>query len=714
MRVMIVESDRAIIHTLTSLFSSHGYKVDICGDREACLKAASVNDHHRSDDSYDLIVLGAAFAEIDGASETTLSQRLHHQRRESGSQIPILSLIAREKLTQGIASIDTGGAGINDYVTMPFDAEELMARVTFLLHRSEQIKRLKQTASSQTDSSQTDFSQTERQLQRQLDRERLIIQVTDSIRQTLDLNQILRTAVDQVRRFLQTDRVVVFRFESNWQGVVEAESVAPGWIETLAIKIQDACLGKVYVGDYRQGRVSAISDIRDPSVDPYHRDLLISLQVQANLVVPILQGEELWGLLIAHHCRGPRQWKAESTQLLKQIAAHMAIAIQQAELYQKTCEQAALIDIATDAIFVRDLAGHIVFWSQGAERLYGWQAEEVMGKIAQQVLKKRKEDELEIALRTTIEKGFWQGELTQSTKVGDIILVASRWTLVKDSLGRPQSLLEVNTDITAQKQLEAQFYQAKRLESLGRLASGIAHDLGNILTPILAIAQMLRLTQADANAATKGQLDILESSARRGADMVRQILTFAQGNPGNETAVDIVALLQEVIDIIKQGFPASIEVRQINGLTAQQQDNLQASQPKQSDLLPRFVSADSTQLHQVFMNLCINARDAMPEGGILTLSIEDCFVDEAIAQQHLNVSVGHYVVVSVADTGTGIRPEVRDHIFDPFFTTKAADKGTGLGLATASGIISRANGFLSVSSEVDCGTEIEVYLPRLA
>ena len=695
MRVMLVESDPAVVRTLKSLFSDHGYAVDTFSGKEKGAEegkeaseraAAGIGD-------YDLIVLEASFL---STGEIFLYQQLRQQLREKGTQVPILLLIAREKLHQGIAMLN---ADINDYVTRPFEAEELMARVAFLLRRTQK----------------TDGQQTQVQLQRQLDRERLMAKVTDSIRQTLDLDQILSTAVDQIRQFLQTDRVVVFRFESHWQGVVEAESVAPGWSETLAMKIQDSCLGNVYVGDYRQGRVSAIPNVDAAEVDPYHRDLLKSLQVKANLVVPILQGEKLWGLLIAHHCSGPRQWKAESTQLLQQVAAHMAIAIQQAELYRKTREQAALIDIATDAIFVRDLEGHIVFWSQGAERLYGWMAEEAIGRIACQLLKKREMAELEIALRTTVERGFWQGELTQSTKAGDDILVASRWTLVRDPSGRPQSLLEVNTDITDKKQLESQFYQAQRLESLGQLAGGIAHDLGNILTPILGIAQMLRLMQKDADAATKEQLDILESSAKRGADMVRQILTFAQGNPGNETTVDVVPLLQEVVDVIKQGFPKSIEIRQINSsLALQQAEGRGSSQQGNLVSSPRVVLADSTQLHQVFMNLCINARDAMPEGGVLTLSVDDCFVDEAIARKHLNAAVGHYVVVSVADTGVGIPLEVRDRIFEPFFTTKGSDKGTGLGLATVTGIVNKAGGFLSVSSELGQGTEMKVYLPALS
>lgn len=688
MKIMVVAAPRVADH-LQHLFSSgNRYEIDRVADGEAALQRALAA-------SYDLLLLDAAFTENVELSGVGLCRQL----REAGCQTPILLLIEPSGIepsgiepnspdnplerSQGIVA---AAAGADDYIAKPFEAEQLIARVEFLLHRASR--------------GVGDRQQTEDKLQRQLDRERLIAEVTDSIRQTLDLDQILRAAVDQVRRFLQTDRVVAFRFQSHWQGVVEAESVAPGWCETLSMEIQDACLGDVYVGEYRLGRVSAIPDVDAAEVDPYHRELLHDLQVRANLVVPILQGENLWGLLIAHHCSAPRQWKAESTQLLQQVATQMGIAIQQAELYQKTREQAALIDIATDAIFVRDLAGQIVFWSQGAERLYGWQTDEAIGEPAHQLLKKREISELKVALNTTIEKGFWQGELTQSTKAGKEILVASRWTLVRDSSGRPQSLLEVNTDITDKKRLEAQFYQAQRLESLGQLAGGIAHDLGNMLTPILGIAQLLRLTHKGTDASTQKQLDLLESSAKRGVNMVKQILAFAQGSAEDATAIDMVALLQEVINVARQGFPGAIEICQD---IAQLEDAHQLRQ----------VSADSTHLHQVFMNLCVNARDAMPNGGVLTVSIDSCFVDEDIASKNLEASVGHYIVVTVADTGTGIAPEVRDRIFDPFFTTKALDKGTGLGLATVSGIVKNAGGFLRVYSEVGNGTQMKVYLPAL-
>ncbi|NDJ24492.1 response regulator [Nostoc sp. B(2019)] len=360
---------------------------------------------------------------------------------------------------------------------------------------------------------------------------------------------------------------------------------------------------------------------------------------------------------------------------------------------EKIREQAALLDVTTDAICVRDLNNQILFWNKGAETLYGWQATEVWGKNASELLYDEYSPEMETALLQVISKGKWQGELNKLTKTNKEVLVASRWSLVCDQQGSPKSILTVDTDITEKKQLEAQLFRAQRLESIGTLASGIAHDLNNILTPILAGAQLLPLKFPDADERTQHLLEILEMNAKRGADLVKQVLSFARGVEGKRITLQLRHLIIELAKILKETLPKSIEIH-----TDVPQDLW-------------TVSGDSTQIHQVLMNLCVNARDAMPNGGTLRISAENAFFDENYARMNLEAQIGPYVVITVSDTGVGIPAEILDRIFEPFFTTKEVGKGTGLGLSTVIGIIKSHGGFVNVSSEVGNGTRFQVYLP---
>jgi PAS domain S-box-containing protein len=265
--------------------------------------------------------------------------------------------------------------------------------------------------------------------------------------------------------------------------------------------------------------------------------------------------------------------------------------------------------------------------------------------------------------------------------------------VVRDAQGNPRRMTGTHRDISDKKQLEAQFLRAQRLESLGILASGIAHDLNNILTPILATAQLLPLKTPKLDAQTQHLLEMLQDSARRGSDLVQQILAFVRGGDGKRISLRINHILRDIRQIIIRTFPKSITLE------------VEASCDLQS------ISADVTQLHQVFMNLCVNARDAMPNGGTLCLRAENRILDTAFAQLYLDAQPGPYVVVTVSDTGTGMSPEVLEHIFDPFFTTKEAGKGTGLGLSTVAGIVKNHSGFVLVESEVGKGTQFQVFLP---
>ncbi|MBD2500906.1 response regulator [Anabaena azotica FACHB-119] len=365
----------------------------------------------------------------------------------------------------------------------------------------------------------------------------------------------------------------------------------------------------------------------------------------------------------------------------------------QAEI--KIHQQATLLDIATDAILVQDLNNQILFWNQSAKRLYGWLEQETIGQNAINLLFNTEESLqlLEKIHAALADKGFWQGEINQITKDGKKIIVESRWTLVRDEQGQPKSFLVSNTDITQKKQIESQFLRAQRLESIGILASGIAHDLNNVLSPILMSLQLLEKNFSDQQ--TQQLLKILDTNVQRGADLIKQVLSFAKGVSGKLIILQIKHVVAEINHIIQQTFPKSIN------FTTELPLDLWA------------VYADPTQLQQVLMNLCINARDAMPYGGSLKIIAANKFIDEISAQSFFEAKVGYYVVISVVDTGIGIAPEILERIFEPFFTTKETGKGTGLGLSTVMGIVKNYGGFINVESSLGQGSQFQVYLPAL-
>ncbi len=354
-------------------------------------------------------------------------------------------------------------------------------------------------------------------------------------------------------------------------------------------------------------------------------------------------------------------------------------------------EQAELIDNAHDAITVRDLDNRIIYWNKGAERLYGWTAEEIIGTKGDEIFYREETPESIEARRKVHEIGEWTGELHQKTKKDKEIIVDGHWTLMRDPDGNPKSILAINTDVTERKSLESQMLRAQRMESIGTLASGIAHDLNNILTPIMLSLQLLQSEARDEE--TKKTIEVLEKSAIRGADLVRQVLTFARGVEGERKPIQLKHIIGEVAKIMEETFPKSIEIR--------------VNVPSELET----ISGDATQLHQVMMNLCLNARDAMQTGGLLNVSAENVFVDEAYARMHVDAKVGKYLVVSVSDNGIGIPVAVRDKIFEPFFTTKERGKGTGLGLSTAMAIVKSHHGFINLYSEVGKGSTFKVYLP---
>lgn len=361
------------------------------------------------------------------------------------------------------------------------------------------------------------------------------------------------------------------------------------------------------------------------------------------------------------------------------------------EATQRIQEQAALIDLAPDAIIVCNLGQRITLWNPAAERMYGWHAEEAIGQCVNELLFRDQDQDRPVSV--AIVNDGWRREATHVTRDGREIIVASHRKLLRRADGQPKAVLMINSDLTGKKKLEEQLLRSQRLESIGTLATGIAHDLNNVFSPIVMSVGVLRMPLADKD--KNEMLDIVESCAQRGDSFVRQILDFARGTESKKAEVELPHLLETLVQMFRGAFPSGIKIK----------TNVAR------DLWP--VVGNSTQIDQVIMNLCLNARDAMPSGGELRVSMENVTLSDEDCLMHQAARPEAYVCIKIADTGTGMPPDVLSRIFDAFFTTKADGKGTGLGLATVQTVVSGHGGFITVESKVGTGTAFKVYLPAI-
>jgi len=357
------------------------------------------------------------------------------------------------------------------------------------------------------------------------------------------------------------------------------------------------------------------------------------------------------------------------------------------EAERRSRELADLLNQAREAIFITDLEDRVIYWNAGAERVFGWRSFEVLNLPLGEILG----DAVQFLREETLIRGEWSGEMRLFNRQRQPLVVDSRQTLIRGESGQAKARLSISTDVTDQKRLEEQFLRAQRMENIGMLAAGIAHDLNNMLAPILLAAAMLRDHVSDPTALSL--LSTLEKSADRGANLVRQILSFSHGTTSEKALVQIRHVVRDIGLVVNGTFPKSIQL-------------VEHVAP---DLWP--IEANPTQVHQVLLNLCVNARDAMPDGGTLRLRAENIVLDEAAAQAIDGARPGAFVVLHIEDTGTGIAPEVAARMWEPFYTTKDAGRGTGLGLSTVRAIIESHQGFVELHTKRGRGTCFRVHLP---
>ena len=377
--------------------------------------------------------------------------------------------------------------------------------------------------------------------------------------------------------------------------------------------------------------------------------------------------------------------------------ARLALEQQVARRQRAEASQARLamaVEQSAEAVMITDPAATILYVNPAFERCTGYCREEAVGQNAR-ILKSGRHDSSHYQeIWAKLARGEpWNGRFTNRRKDGTLYEEEAVISTIRDAAGEIINYVAVKSDITERLKSERLALRSQRMESIGTLAGGIAHDLNNVLAPIMMSIELLKIRETDPKRLS--MLATIGSSAKRGAAMVKQVLSFARGVEGQQVEVNLGDLLWEIEKICNETFLKSVRVR--------------------TDI-PRdlwTVQGDPTQLHQVLLNLCVNARDAMPNGGTLTLSAQNVVLDEHYAGMNAEAKHGPHLVIQVEDTGTGMPPEVIDRIFEPFFTTKELGKGTGLGLSTTMAIVKSHGGFVRVYSEEGVGTKFRVHLPAL-
>ncbi|MFN3286237.1 MAG: PAS domain S-box protein, partial [bacterium] len=352
--------------------------------------------------------------------------------------------------------------------------------------------------------------------------------------------------------------------------------------------------------------------------------------------------------------------------------------------------QASLLEQVQDAIVATDWDGRVVYWNRAAEALYGWLASDAVGRDFDALVQPEARDSLARLRQHLLRDGTWRGELQHRTADGQVSWLSASLSVQRDAQGRPVGVLGVYRDITANKRLEEELLQAQKMESIGTLAGGIAHDFNNILGTIVGYLGLLK-EELPSRPELQRYFDVLERSALRASELTRQLLGFARKGKFEVRPLDLAHLCSEVTELFRSTLDPRIELR-----TRFPSD------------LP-MVEGDASQLHQAILNLCMNARDAMPDGGVLELVLQPVIAPDPTSGEP--PVLRPYVCLTVRDTGVGMDEHVKARMFEPFFTTKGPGKGTGLGLAMVYGIVRNHGGFLEVDSEVGRGTAVRMYLP---
>jgi len=437
---------------------------------------------------------------------------------------------------------------------------------------------------------------------------------------------------------------------------------------------------------------AVINNLRetDPLSVPHAE--FIERQIASMAIVPlVVDGVTVGGLGL--FADAPGHFSGERDALLRSVADELSGALARARLKRDRLLLGAAVEQTTDGVMILSPEGVIRSLNTGFERLTGRARAELVGKPASALMDEKPEPAATREILQFIrERREWRGRMTATRQDGSAYTADVTFSPVREGTGEISSYLVMARDVTQALELESRYLQAQKLEAVGRLAGGVSHDFNNLLTSIMGFAEILADRLAP-DSPGGNEIRQIQTAAERASALTRQLLAFGRRQVLAPRLVSLNEVVSETETLLRPLLGKSIE------LATRLEPGL------------RTVMPDPGQIGQVIMNLAINARDAMPDGGRILVTTENLALDEAHARQIPDCRPGTYVALRIADTGSGIGPEILPHIFEPFYTTKGAGKGTGLGLAIVFGIVKQSGGNIRVTSEVGRGTTFEVLLP---
>ena len=515
--------------------------------------------------------------------------------------------------------------------------------------------------------------------------------IAEAVNHSVELNYVLQSALAKVMELMHADCGWIYLNED----------------QTLSLKLSNGTMSSFFLPEQSVTNDSLLW-IRRPSLlsarDPVIRSCTSAEfqreNIEAVTSIPLVGGGSFAGVLIIGS-KSATRFETKKIAMIQAFGNQISVALNNASLYEQVKQSerqyADLYEHSPDMYHSVNRSGLVVSSNQTESQLLGIPKGEIIGKPLVSLYPPSLHDQVRSNLRKIFDRGVELKGIEEQVRRSDgtLIDVSVNTSLVYDTNGNPTIARMVLRDITEKKKLEAKILQAQKIDSIGNLAGGIAHDFNNILTAILGSASIMRRKAKDDDRWTK-YIDLIETTSRRGASVARQLLTFARKGTPHVESVDINTILDQTMRLFEATAPKSIHVKCVLS-------------PE-----PVIVNGDDGQLQQAFLNLCLNARDAMPNGGVLVVNCRPIVLDDDHAQQFADGKAGNYVMVSVADSGIGIPPNLVHQIFEPFFTTKEQGKGTGLGLSVVYGVVRSHNGYITVNSEVNSGTIFTIYLPRSA